>query len=202
MELCREARLDSKEYKAMVQTTPAAQATKTEVGHEAGGEHASFPPFETSTFPSQLLWLAITFGALYYFMANKALPAVGKVIEDRKARIAKDLDDAAAMQQKADEAAAAHAKMLADARLKARGVAQEARDKLAADSDAKRKVLEDQLAAKLAAAEGQIAATRTQAMTNVSALARDAASAIFERLLGRPADVNAIDAAIASVKTN
>ena len=48
----------------------------------------------------------------------------------------------------------------------------------------------------------QIAATRTQAMTNVSAIARGAASAIFERLLGRPADVNAIDAAIASVKTN
>jgi F-type H+-transporting ATPase subunit b len=186
----------------MAQTAPAAPATKTEVGHEAGGEHASFPPFETTTFPSQLLWLAITFGALYYFMSKKALPAVGAVIEKRKARIAKDLDDAAAMQQQADAAAAAHAKMLADARAKAQGVAQESRDKLAAESAAKRKVLEDQLSARLAAAEDQIATTRAQAMTNVGAIARDAAAAIFERLLGRKADAKAVDAAIASVKTN
>jgi F-type H+-transporting ATPase subunit b len=186
----------------MAQTAPAAPATNTEVGHAAGGEHASFPPFESSTFPSQLLWLAITFGALYYFMSKKALPAVGAVIENRKARIARDLDDAAAMQQQADAAAAAHAKMLADARVNAQGVAQEARDKLAADSAAKRKVLEDQLSDRLAAAEDQIAATRAQAMTNVSGIARDAAGAIFERLLGRPADAGSIDAAIASVKSN
>jgi len=178
------------------------QATKTEVGHESGGEHAAFPPFETATFPSQLLWLAITFGALYYYMSRKALPAVGKVIEARKARIARDLDDAAAMQQKADDAAAAHAKMLADARVKAQAVAQEGRDKLAAQSEAKRKQLEDQLSAHLASAEAQIASTRAQAMSNVSAIAKDAASSIFERLLGRPADSGAIDAAIASVKTN
>ena len=178
------------------------QATKTEVSHEGGGEHAAFPPFETATFPSQLLWLAITFGALYYYMSKKALPAVGKVIEARKARIAKDLDEAAVLQQKADDAAAAHAKMLADARLKAQGVAQEGRDRLAAESAAKRKQLEDQLSANLASAESQIAATRTQAMSNVSAIARDTASAIFERLLGRAAEPGAIDAAIASVKTN
>jgi len=186
----------------MAQTAPAASATKTEVGHEPGGEHAAFPPFETATFPSQLLWLAITFGALYYFMSKKALPAVGAVIEKRKARIAKDLDDAAAMQQQADAAAAAHAKMLADARGRAQGVAQEARDKLAAESDARRKSLEGELAAKLAAAEAQIATMRTQAMTNVSTIARDAAAAIFERLLGRPAAAGAVEAAIASVKTN
>jgi F-type H+-transporting ATPase subunit b len=184
----------------MADSSPAG-ATKTEVGQEAGGGHQAFPPFETSTFPSQLLWLAITFGALYYFMSKKALPAVGAVIENRKARIARDLDDAAAMQQQADAAAEAHAKMLAEARRGAQGVAQAARDKLTADSDARRKTLEDELAAKLAAAEAQIAATRAQAMTNVGAIARDAASAIFERLLGRPADAGAIDSAIASVKS-
>jgi F-type H+-transporting ATPase subunit b len=191
----------SEEYQAMAQTAPAAPATKTEVGQESGGGHANFPPFETKDFPSQLLWLAITFGALYYFMSKKALPAVGEIIEKRKARIARDLDDAAAMQQQADAAAAAHARMLSEARRDAQAVAQAARDRLTADSDARRKTLEGELAAKLAAAEAQIAATRTQAMTNVGAIARDAASAIFERLLGRPADASAIDSAIASVKS-
>jgi F-type H+-transporting ATPase subunit b len=135
-------------------------------------------------------------------MSKIALPKVGAVIETRKARIAKDLDDAATMQQQADAAAAAHEKTLADARLKAQGLAQEARDKLAAEAEAKRKALEDELAAKLAVAENQIAATRAQAMTNVEAIASDAAAAIFERILGRPADPNAVAAAVAAVKSS
>jgi F-type H+-transporting ATPase subunit b len=182
--------------------TEATKATQTEVGHEAGGGHANFPPFESGTFPSQLLWLAITFGALYYVMSKIALPQIGAVIENRKARIAKDLNEAAAMQQQADAAAAAHEKTLADARVKAQGLAQEARDRLAAEAESKRKTLEDELAAKLALAERQIAATRAQAMTNVESIARDAAGAIFERILGRPADGQAIAAAVAAVKSS
>ncbi|RBP17334.1 F-type H+-transporting ATPase subunit b [Roseiarcus fermentans] len=177
-----------------------AQQTQTEVGQE-GGSHSSFPPFDASTFPSQLLWFAIAFGFLYWFMSKRALPAIGKVIEDRKARIARDLDDATAMQQKADAAAAAHEKMLAEARANAQALAQAARDQAAAETDTKRKALEADLAGKIAEAEKQIAATRDQAMTNVAEIARDAAGAIIERLGGRPADPAAVKAAVEQVRS-
>jgi F-type H+-transporting ATPase subunit b len=177
-----------------------ATATQSEVGQEAG--HAYFPPFASENFPSQLLWLAISFGALYLVMARIALPKLGAVIEARKARIAKDLDDAAAMQQKANAAAAAHEKTIADARANAQALAQEARDKLAAEAAVKRRGLEAELASKLAAAETQIAATRAQAMSNVETIAREAASAIFQRLLGRPANPEAVAQAVASAKTS
>ena len=104
------------------------------------------------------------------------------------------------MQQQADAAAAAHEKTLADARARAQALAQAARDQRAAEAEAKRKALEEELAAKLFLAESQIAATRAQAMTNVESIARDAAGAIFERILGRPADAAAIAAAVAAVK--
>jgi F-type H+-transporting ATPase subunit b len=178
--------------------TPADPATQAEVGHESG--HANFPPFDTSTFPSQLLWLAISFGLLYYYMSKRFLPGVGAVIEARKARIAKDLDEATAMQQKADAAAAAHEKALADARAKAHSLAQATRDRLAAEADAKRKALEDELSGKLAAAEAQIAATRDQAMSNVSDIAKDATAAIVERLIGRAADPGVVAMAVESLK--
>ncbi len=60
----------------------------------------------------------------------------------------------------------------------------------------------NELAAKFAAAESQIAATRAQAMSNVAAIAKDAAAAIVERLIGRPAQAEAIAAAVDSVKAN
>ena len=175
-------------------------ATHSEVGQDGGG-HATFPPFDSSTFPSQLLWLAISFGALYYIMATKALPAIGATIQARKNRIAKDIDDATAMQQKADAAAAAHQKSLADARAKAQSLAQGARDQLAAEAEARRQAVEADLAAKFAEAERQIAATRAQAMSSVGAIAHEAAGAIVERLIGRSAKPDALSAAVAAQKS-
>ena len=176
-----------------------SQTTQPEVGHEGGGG-SSFPPFDSSTFPSQLVWLLIAFGFLYWYMSTRALPKIGQVIENRRARIARDLDDATAMQQKADTAAAAHERTLADARAKAQATAQAAREQAAAQAAAKRKALEDELSARLAEAEKQIAATRAKAMTNVSEIARETAGAIVERLGGRAPDPKAVAAAVDSIK--
>jgi F-type H+-transporting ATPase subunit b len=172
----------------------ADNTTQTEVGHEAG--HANFPPFDASTFPSQLLWFALIFGAMYYYLSKRFLPAVGDVIKARRARIAKDIDEATALQNQATAAAAEHEKSLAKARADAQATAQAARDRAAADADAKRKVLDDQLAAKLAEAEKRIAANRSAAMANVSAIAKEATGAIVERLIGRAPNAAAVDSAV------
>ena len=172
-----------------------SQTTQTEVGHEGGGAKM-FPPFDSHTFPSQLVWFIIAFGFLYWYMSSRGLPKIAQVIENRRARIAQDLDDATMMHQRADTAAAAHEKTLAEARVKAQAMAQAARDRAAADAEAKRKALENELAARIAAAEKQIAATRAQAMTNVSEIARETAGAIVERLGGRAADPAVVAAAV------
>src|SRR5579863_8613337 len=144
----------------------AQQTTTPVVGHETGAQ-TNFPPFEASTFPSQLLWFAICFGALYYFMARTALPQVGAVIEARKARIARDIDEATALQQRAEAAAAAHEKSLADARGEAQRLAQAAREEAAVRAAAQRQMVEADLAGKLAAAEQRIGAMRDGAMASV-----------------------------------
>ena len=43
-----------------------------------------FPPFDTTTFPSQLIWLALTFGFLYYMMKRHLLPRIEDVIAERE----------------------------------------------------------------------------------------------------------------------
>jgi F-type H+-transporting ATPase subunit b len=63
-------------------------------------------------------------------------------------------------------------------------------------SEAERKKLEDQLTAKLAAAEKQIAATRETAMSNVRGIAADAAGAIVQRLTGVLPDGKTVSSAV------
>ena len=176
-----------------------AQAQTTHAATEApGGAHedVGFPPFATETFGGQLLWLAITFVVLYTLMSKLVLPRLTGIIENRRAMIAKDLDDAAAMKTRAEEAGTAYDKALAEAKGRAQTLAQETRAKLSAESDAQRKALEADLNARLAESEATIMARKTEAMGHVRGIARDTASAIIERLTGRAPAPQSVEAAL------
>jgi F-type H+-transporting ATPase subunit b len=154
----------------------------------AGAANDVFPPFDSTKFASQLFWLAVTFGALYYALSKIAIPRVSEILETRSAKITGDLAAANAAKKAADEAGAQYEKSLADAKASAQKNVQDLRDKLHAETEAKRKALEADLNAKLAAAEEKISVMKTQAMTNVSTIAADAASAIVRQVTGREAD--------------
>jgi F-type H+-transporting ATPase subunit b len=175
-----------------------ATDTHTTAHTEApGGHKVPFPPFNATTFASQLVWLAITFVFLYVMMSKFALPRVGAIIEARRQRIEDDLAEAERLKQQSDAAIVAYEKALADARNRAQIIANETRDHNAAEADKKRKALEDRLNARMADAEKAIAVTKQAAMSNVRGIAADAAKAIVERLIGTaPAD-HAVDAAVA-----
>lgn len=176
----------------------AAPATTTGTTAPGGADAAhggGFPPFQGTTFASQLLWLAITFGFLYWLAAKVIVPRLSGILEDRANKIGNDLDEAAAMKAKAEEAGQAYEKSLAEARAKSQAIAQETREKVNADSSERRKKVEADLAAKLADAEAKIVATKTEAMSHVGAIAAEAAGAIVGRLTGvAPASADAAKA--------
>ena len=152
------------------------------------------------TFPSQLLWLAITFGLFYLFLKRVALPRVGGILEVRSDRIAQDLDQAARMKGEADAAVAAYEQELAEARAKANAIGQEARDAAKAEAETKRKQVEAELEGKLAEAEARIATIKRRRMAEVGTIAADTAAAIVERLIGGKVDKATVAAAVKAVQ--
>lgn len=173
-----------------------ATTTHTEV---PGGGKPQFPPFNKQTFASQLLWLVIAFVLLYLLMSRLALPRVARIIASRSDQIAGHLGEAQKLKDSTDTAIATYEKKLADARNNAQTIAGQTRDKLMAEAEGRRKTLEGELHQKLEAAEKTIAATKTAAMTNVQAIAKDAAAAIVERLTGSPAPDKDVADAVADV---
>jgi F-type H+-transporting ATPase subunit b len=157
----------------------------TSVEHIPAGEHGrGFPPFDSQTFASQLLWLALIFIALYLLMSRVALPRIGSILDARRQRIEDDLAEAQRFKDASDAAIAAHEKALAEARGRAQTLANETRAKAAATAETRRKEVDTSLQARIAEAEKTIAATRSAAMENVRSIASEAAGAIVERLTG------------------
>jgi F-type H+-transporting ATPase subunit b len=150
----------------------------------AGETKAGFPPFDPATFSSQLIWLAITFGALYYVLSRIALPRIGEVIEERRDRIQRDLDEAERLKSETEKALAAYEASLAEARGRAQGIAKENRDRLTADVERKRLEVEAENTRKLEDAERRIAETKARALAQVSEIASETAGSVVERLLG------------------
>jgi F-type H+-transporting ATPase subunit b len=170
------------------------------IDHVPRSEHkGGFPPFQSQSFPSQLIWLTFTFILLYVLMSKLALPRVSAIIEKRQNRIDGDIAEAGQLKQQSDEAIAAYEKALADARNRAQAIANETRDRQTAEASATRTKLEDALNAKLASAEKTIAATKQAAMSNVRGIAEDTARTIVERLIGTAPNDKSVADAVADV---
>ena len=167
---------------------------------EAHGEaaSASLPQLDATWWPSQLFWLAFTFGVLYWLMAGKFLPRLGGAIEERRDRIADDLDQAAEFKPQAEDAEDAYNKALADARAKAQSIAADTRAqmdeelaKLQAETDA-------ELDQQLNAAEARIAAMKTDASAKVREAAAETTRAVVETLIDEAPTDDAVAKAIAA----
>jgi F-type H+-transporting ATPase subunit b len=183
-------------------TAEGATAHTTATTGAEGGEHGggSFPPLDTSTFPSQLFWLIIFFAALYLLMSRFALPRLGRILANRKDRIDGDLARAHALKEETEAAVKSYEKALADARAKANDIARDTRDAVTKAVDAEQHKLDDALAAKIAEAEARIAKAKAKGMTAVAEIAAESAADIVAALGGGKVTKVAVAKALAAVK--
>ncbi len=181
------------------ESAPAAAEGGTHAGTIVPAEkHETFPPFNTSTFPSQILWLVITFGLFYLFLKRVVMPRVGGIIDVRNDRITQDLDHAARLKGEADAAVAAYEQELAEAKVRANTIGQQASNAAKTEAESTRKKLEAELEKKLGEAEASIASIKAKAMKEVGTIAEDTTSAIVEALVGGKTDKAEISAAVKS----
>ncbi|MCM2291300.1 F0F1 ATP synthase subunit B [Allorhizobium sp. BGMRC 0089] len=187
---------------AYAETTTATAETHTETGVAHGAEHGkgAFPPFDPSTFPSQLLWLVITFGIFYVLMQRMVMPRVGGILEHRHQRIAEDIKEAERLKVDADVAIATYEAELAAARAKGQSIAASAREEAKAKAEADRLAAEEQLTAKVSEAQANIAAIKAKAFAEVDAVATETVAAIVERLTGASLSAADAQAAVAAGK--
>lgn len=156
-------------------------------GAAHGAAHASFPPFDATLFSHQLIWFAISFGILYFLMSRVALPAVAKVLEERKHTIQTDLDSAAGTSEEAETAKAEAERATAEARAGARKLVDDMRAEINAVLVDERAKAEAVLVERVAAAEKRINAARAEALASVDGIATDLSKEVVAKLAGAAA---------------
>ncbi|MEM1396834.1 MAG: hypothetical protein AAGH38_05240 [Pseudomonadota bacterium] len=180
-------------YITLMAADAAEAASHSE--ESAGG----LPQMDFSTYPSQIFWLLITFGILYFFMSSSILPRLGGTIEDRRDRIADDLDQAAESRRQAEAAEEAYKQSLAEARARAQAIAAETREEIDAEIASMQAEAEERVAAKISAAEAKIDDMKVAAKANVKAAATDVAREIISTLIDENPTEEAVSSAVNQV---
>ena len=152
---------------------------------------SGLPQLNAQDMAPQLIWLALTFLALYFVLSKSTLPRISSVLDERKNRIERDVAEADRLNSETQNAVAEYEQKLADARSKAGTVVKENRDAVTADLETKRQAAEAEDHARLAAAEERINAMKTDAMAQVETISTETAQELIKKLIG--SDVSADD---------
>jgi F-type H+-transporting ATPase subunit b len=186
------------------EASPMAQGNAKQIEsieHPSGNESIKFPPFDKQSFPSQLVWLVLSFVALYLLMSRIALPRIGSLLEARNKQVEAELNEANRLKVESDEMNAAYQQALADARGRAQALAKEAHEQAAAQAEELRKKMNAEHNARIAEAEKAIAARQSTAMANVESIVTEITSAIVGKLTGvTPANNDVADAVKKTLK--
>jgi F-type H+-transporting ATPase subunit b len=139
-------------------------------------------------FASQLFWLAVVFGILFFAIGRGMLPKIQSTIDAREKKIGEDLDRAQTARAEADEKEAAWRARMDAARAEAVRLAQEAKQASAKDTEAKVKKATDKITLKVESAEARIREAVESARAEIEAVAAEASQEMVARLTGIKVD--------------
>lgn len=148
-------------------------------------------------YPSQLLWLAISFGLLFAIVSLFIAPRAESILKTREAAIADAIVEAEKAKQAAETTRSDFEAGGQSARTKAAEMLAKAQAQNTAEANEATAKLAQELDRKTAQAEARIAEARTKALGGMQDATADLAAAMASKLLGRP-----VTAKEASASTN
>src|SRR5262245_38881795 len=157
------------------------------------------PQFDPTYFAPQLVWLGITFLALYLLMSKLILPRLTGILSQREDRIDGNLQRAEALKDEAAQVLAAYQKAIADARAHAQSALAKAAADIAAESARREAEFGKKMAEQTAAAEAGIRAAKTQALADVRGIASEVAALMTNKITGAAVEPGAVVQAVDGV---
>ncbi|WP_374280711.1 ATPase [Novosphingobium sp.] len=148
------------------------------------------------TYASQVFWLLIFFGFIFFVIGRGMVPKVMATVEARDKQIAADLAAAETARSAANAEEDAWRVQANTQRGEAQAVIAKAKAEAAKASEARLAQAQAKIDARVGDAEAQIATARSGALKEIEQVAADAAADIVSRLAGVKVDAKAAQAAV------
>lgn len=150
-------------------------------------------------FWSQLFWLLLIFGTIFFVIGRGMVPKIQGVVQDRDRKISDDLERAQKARDEAEETEAEYRKRIDASRAEAMKLAQEAKQAGAREAEERTRAVDAQIGEKIAGAEAQIRASVEQAMSELDSVAVEATRELVAKLTGKTVPASEATRAVKAV---
>jgi F-type H+-transporting ATPase subunit b len=142
------------------------------------------PQLNPEFWVSQIVWLVITFGALYIVLSKVILPKISDNLEIRRSQILENIEIAEKQREESEQKVKEFEKIILNSKIEAKNIFNEARQKVLSDIDKKRNELENSLEQEIVSAEEEIKALNTSSIENIKQIATETSSNLIKQLIG------------------
>ncbi len=155
-----------------------------------------------ATYASQIFWLLITFGLLYFVVGRGMVPKIVATVDAREAKVSGDLAAAEAARQQADRTEEAWRADMDAARAAALAETSAAKHQAALSAEQQVKAADADLAERLGHHDLAIANAKAEALANLETVSAEAARDLVAKLAGLDVSVDQAAHAVREVRAH
>ena len=146
------------------------------------------PQLNPEFWISQIFWLTIIFGSLYILLSKLILPKISNNLEIRKSQIAENIEAAEKQRNESDQKLKDYEKIINDAKIEAKNIFNQTREKILRDINNKKKGLEKKIDEEIDKAEKEILDFKKKSPEKINKIAIETSADLIKQIIG--AEVN------------
>ena len=159
-------------------------------------ESGGMPQLNPEFWISQIFWLILTFGILYFVLSKLILPKISNNLESRKSQILDNIEAAEKQREDSETKLKEYDEIITKSKLEAKTIFNQARERALKDINCKREVLDKQIDEEIAEAEKEILALRKSAPNKINKIAIETSSELIQKLIGTEVNNSSISAIV------
>ena len=162
-------------------------------------ESGGMPQLDPEFWFSQIFWLVITFGILYFVLSKLILPKISENLETRKSQVLDNLELAEKQRNDSEKKLKEFDNIILKSKIEAKNIFNESRKKLLDDISQKRQRLEEEIDKELKIAEGEIEQLKKKSPEKINKIAIETSSDVIDQLIGAKINNSSITAIVSDI---
>ena len=152
--------------------------------NRALGSEAGMPQLNPEFWAAQIFWLILIFSVLYLIIWNIFLPKIAYSIENRKSKVANDLDEVQKLKENAEKKLNEYNKIIENSKKEAKKIIEDSKRKLDRNIENKKQKFNDEIEEEIKVTEKEIKDLKKISISNISSIATETSAEVIKQIIG------------------